>query len=104
MNREQRRKMIKKYGNDVVDRFIHPEKPQEIPEGQKVMLNYSKITGRKDYPHLQERYKAFVEEHRNDILTVEHDKMRNDNALVCLAEDPGEVKWLWGVGDLEVIS
>lgn len=103
MNREQRRRMVKKYGNDVADRFINPEKPQEIPERQKVRLNYSKITGRKDYPRMQDRYRVFVEEHQNDVFTVEYDKTRKDNTFVCLAEDPGEVKWLWWAGDLEVV-
>ena len=47
----------------------------------------------------------FVEENKGKELTVEYDERFKDRPLiVCLKEDPSEVKWLFSVLDLEVVK
>ena len=110
MNREQRRLLkrkgkAKEYMNNLVNKFLSKDTAPFMREGTKVRLNYEKIIGDTDYPRKVERYKQFVESNRGAVFTVEYDpRHTNRPSLVCLAEDPSEVKWLWFTGDLEVVK
>lgn len=77
-----------------------------LPEGTKVMLNYTNITTEPDYKNKVEGYREFVENNKDKIFTVQYDeKYRNKPVLVSLAEDTNEIKWLWHCeSDLIVIN
>lgn len=74
-----------------------------LPEGTKVKLDYDRIMS---HPTSQsELYLQFVEEHKMDILTVEHDPKYGKNPqLVTLKEDTGPIKWIFDISDLEVVE
>lgn len=105
MNREQRRNLAKKTGlsQKIVNAFLGRSKPDSpvLREGQKVRLNYERITGGADYDRLVDRYKAFVEAHRDDVFTVKYDKRHKDGVMVCFKEDK---TWLWHASDLVVVA
>ena len=80
-----------------------------LPEGTKVKLNYDRIISsvNQDDPTSShsELYLQFVEEHKMDILTVEHDPKYGKNPrLVTLKEDDGPMKWIFDISDLEVVE
>ena len=76
-----------------------------IPEGAKVRLRYDRIHGSEKWNDLSQRYKDFIEENKGKEFTVEYDERFKDRPLVvCLKEDPSEVKWLFSVLDLEVVK
>lgn len=113
VNREQRRIAQKKTGLSsdeikTVEKFMSQGTPLDvptIPEGAKVKINVDRIYTQKDFARLQPRYRKFVQEARDKVYTVEYDPERRDRpSLVCLVEDPSEVKWLWHVSDLEVVA
>jgi hypothetical protein len=59
----------------------------------------------KDFASMQTKWRKFVQEHRDTVFTVEYDPKFGDTpSLVQLAEDPNEIKFLWHVGDLEVVA
>ena len=74
-----------------------------LPEGTKVKLDYDRIMS---HPTSKsELYLQFIEDHKMDILTVEHDPKYGENPqLVTLKEDEGEVKWIFDISDLEVVE
>jgi hypothetical protein len=74
-----------------------------LPEGTKVKLDYDRIMS---HPASKsELYLQFIEDHKMDILTVEHDPKYGENPqLVTLKEDEGEVKWIFDISDLEVVE
>ena len=74
-----------------------------LPEGTKVKLDYDRIMS---HPTSQsELYLQFVEDHKMDILTVEHDPKYGKNPqLVTLKEDDGPIKWIFDISDLEVVD
>jgi ribosomal protein L2 len=117
MNREQRRAMQKKTGLSfdeikAVENLAEIKAGQgtpldfpTIPEGTKVRINTDRIFKQKDFARLQPSYRKIVQESRDKVYTVEYDPERRDRpSLVCLKEDPSEIKWLWHVSDLEVVA
>ena len=73
-----------------------------LPTGQKVKLKVDRILEKKN--ELSERYIQFIEENKDKVLTVERDPNKDDEAqVVCLKEDPNEVKWLFHYSDLELV-
>lgn len=118
MNREQRRIAQKKTGLSAdkiksVEEFVEavkaghgtPLAPETIPEGSKVKINVDRIFKQKDFASLQPRYRKFVQESRDKVFTVIYDPERTDRpSLVCLVEDPSEIKFLWSIYDLEVVA
>jgi hypothetical protein len=114
MNREQRRTYAKKLrsngiSNETVSNIARlKRKLDSVPwmaEGEKVRLNMKSILADKDYEKKQDKWKQFVQDNKDTIFTVEWDAKHRDNpVLVCLKEDPSPVKWLWWVGDLEVVK
>jgi hypothetical protein len=82
-----------------------PLETPTIPEGTKVKINVDKIFKEKGFADRMPRFRKFVQEARDKIFTVEYDPEHRDRpTLVCLKEDPSEVKWLWYIGDLEVVE
>ena len=78
---------------------------ETLPEGQKVKLNLSRIYASPDFASRTAHYRKFVQESGDKIFTVQHDpRFGNESSLVCLAEDPAEIKWLWHISDLEVVA
>ena len=112
MNRAQNRKIkraiISKGGNPLLAEFYQKMQKRKLPEnafaeGDKVKLNIPLITGHPDYERLTERYRNFIENHKDDIFTVVFDKNRQVNpSLVCLKEDSDG--WLFWTGDLIKVS
>lgn len=70
-----------------------------IHEGDKVMLNISRITSRKDYHRMQAGYKKFIEESGEKIYTAHCVRPKSDgfSVLIELKENP---KWLFVQDDL----
>lgn len=107
MNRAQRRKqekflrhhgLGKQEAKYAVERyFTH----QELEDGQKVRLNYELMIRHPDYKNQPQEFKDFVEEHKNDILTVEWNKEKveldafDKKMNVNLSEDTSDPKWLF---------
>ncbi len=113
MNREQRRVVQKKTGASAnmikaAEKLTSQGTPLEtptIPEGTKVKINVDKIFSETGFADRMPRFRQFVQESRDKIFTVEYDPEHRDRpTLVCLKEDPSEVKWLWYIGDLEVVE
>lgn len=72
-------------------------------EGSKVKLNYERIMENKD--DKSELYLKFVEDHKDDVLTVKYDEHHKENPTVfCLEEDENESKWLFDISDLILIE
>ena len=74
-----------------------------ITEGSKVKLKYDRIMENKQGK--SENYLKFVEEHKDDIMTIQYDEKHKVNPTVfCLEEDTNPAKWLFDISDLEVIE
>ena len=107
-NRKERRALAKKLKitpqklNELLQVQIENIAIDYLPNGQKVKLKADKILERKE--ELSEKFIQFVEEHKDDILTVERDPSKDEDAqVVCLKEDTNEVKWLFHYADLELV-
>lgn len=74
-----------------------PSPPQEITEGDKVMLNTELIKARKNYSRMAEHYREFVEGNEGTVFTA-HVEREN---MVSMAEEP---RWLFWSGDLIKVS
>lgn len=112
MNREEKRKyeqQLKARGassNDIRKALLIREYMAlrtRLHEGDKVKLDVQKIRDSPDWRKYSERYKQFVEENEDKIFTVEYDE-KHSSAVVCLKEDPSEVKWLWWEGNLVKVT
>lgn len=106
-NREQKRALAKRFNMTVAQIEQLFEKAtvdyhfDTYPEGSKVKLKYDEIM---ENSH-SELYTKFVEDHKDDILTVEYDPQYGPTpSIVCLAEDTGEVKWTFHINELELID
>lgn len=76
-----------------------------IPEGSKVKFRIDKMKAHPDWNKLEENYRNFVETNVNTVFTVEYDEQYLYEPLwVCLAEDSNPIKWLFYIGDLQVIE
>lgn len=109
MNREQRRryaKELKKMGANQgeIKRYDDMLKTaSNFAEGDKVTINYDKITSETGYELRTENYRTFVENNKDTIFTIEYDKKfkgSGNQILVTFAEDETKPKWLWYVDDL----
>ncbi len=72
--------------------FINIELDEPIPEGTEVKLNYDVITKRPTYPRLSQKYKDFIEAHKDEVLHTTDENAKK--GYVCLVEDPDKL-WLW---------
>ena len=107
MNREQKRAQIRQLqkkgmkkadAERLVNHFVDSLK---LEEGATVKLNYELMTSLPDWKNQREEYKAWVEAHKDEYLTVEWDARRKEidardkKIMVCLKEDETEPKWLF---------
>ena len=114
MNRNDKRKFEKElkakgYKHNEIEKMILIKEIMDnkkyLQEGQKVKLNLDKIKSHPDYNKLTEKYKIWVEDHKDDIFTVTYDKKYQINpVLVCLEEDENIPRWLFYEGELTVIK
>lgn len=78
---------------------------KELPEGTLVKLDYKKLCGQPNWDRLNPAYTAWVESHKNSILTVQYDnKPRKNHYLVTFKEITEEPRWLFAVDDLIVVE
>ena len=109
LNRNDKRQLAKKYGLTMamVDKIFKDATIQNVyetfTEGSKVKLNYERIM--ENTEGKSELYLKFVEEHKDDILTIEYDENHKDSPTIfCLAEDTNPVKWLFDISDLTLVE
>ena len=107
-NRKERRALAKRLKisneklNELLQIQIENVSIDYLPTGQKVKLKVDQILEKRE--ELSEKYIQFIEENRDKILTVERDPNKDEEAqVVCLQEDPNEVKWLFHYTDLELV-
>lgn len=114
MNREEKRRTTKKLKdkgyskNDIAAMLAYKEIIKNsivILEGQRVKLNIELIKSDVNYPRKTDKYKDWIDKHKDDIFTAEYDLRHLDKPnLVCLAEDTTNPRWLIFTGDLTVIT
>lgn len=107
MNREQKRAQIKQLQKKgmkkseaarLVNQFADS---LQLEEGATVKLNYDLMTSLPDWNNQREEYKAWVEAHKDEYMTVEWDARRKEantrdkKIMVCLKEDETDPKWLF---------
>ena len=109
LSRADKRAIAKRYGLSMkdVERIFKDATIKNVYEtfieGSKVKLNYERIMENTDGK--SELYLQFVEEHKDDIMTIEYDAKHQDSPTIfCLAEDTNPVKWLFDISDLELIE
>jgi len=76
-----------------------------LPTGQKVRLKAEQILAHKnDY---SKEYIEFVEKHKDDILTVERDPNKEEDARVVTLQEQNDVsieaRFLFDYADLEIV-
>lgn len=109
MNREQRRHPSKISLDDRIKSAVESLQKKEknsiiIPEGIKVKLNIDRIKKDVNYPRLTDKYKIWVDNHADEVFTVEYDEKHQENpTLVCFKEDTSKPKWLFWTGDLTIL-
>lgn len=119
MNRVQKRQFTKNMRNKgkteqeiddmielmgAINKVSNETTVDSIPEGTKVKLNIEKIKSNVDYKAKVEKYKQFVDDNSDNILTVESGLSSNNEKLkylFCFKEDTSDQKWLFH--DSEVI-
>lgn len=116
MNREQKRKFkkqLKKAKNSSMNLRLPINKVStsvnreglSIPEGTRVKFNIQKMKLHPEWKTLAQEYREFVEQNVNKVFTVEYDEQYPYEPLwICLAEDPNPIKWLFYIGDLQVVE
>ena len=116
MNRAERRATVKKLTKNGVTRasaetFVkrmndRTQNPVTTWEGEKVKLDYNRISTYPDWPEMRKEYREWVTTHKDDVFTVEFDpvkkkaKSQNVNKVVQFVEDTTSPKWLFFAGDL----
>ena len=109
MSRADKRAIAKRYGLSMkdVERIFKDATIQHVyetfTEGSKVKLNYDRIM--ENTEGKSELYLKFVEEHKDEIMTIEYDENHKTSPTIfCLAEDTNSVKWLFDISDLELVE
>lgn len=109
LTRAEKRSIAKRYGltmaavekifKDATIKHVY----ETFTEGTKVKLNYDRIMKNKEGK--SELYLKFVEEHKDEVLTIEYDNNHKDSPTIfCLKEDTNEVKWLFDISDLTLVE
>ena len=81
------------------------ERQVNITPGTKVKINAQQIQSYPGYTKMREEYKAYVEEHKDDVFTAIADAKHPDMKTMCVfEEDETDPKWLWWLGDLIVVG
>ena len=109
MSRADKRAIAKKYGltMSMVEKIFKDATIRNVyetfTEGTKVKLNYDRIM--ENTEGKSELYLQFVEEHKDDVMTIEYDENHKDSPSVfCLQEDTNPVKWLFDISDLTLVE
>ena len=109
LTRAEKRSIAKRYGltmaavekifKDATIKHVY----ETFTEGTKVKLNYDRIMENKEGK--SELYLKFVEEHKDEVLTIEYDNNHKDSPTIfCLKEDTNKVKWLFDISDLTLVE
>lgn len=124
MNRSQKRLFIKKlklkgFSEKDIETLLKIEEMktfvnEEFFEGEKVKLKYDEIVDHPDFKKNKNskedhiiRYQKFIEDHKNEVLTVKYDKNHiNHPSLIVFEEDDNEddYKWLMWTGYLQKVK
>lgn len=95
-------KLTRKMTSKIVKEYI--KQKNSIPNGTQVKLNLSAIQKDPNYQRKSDKWKAWIEQHKEEIFTVEYDpKFGDQPKVVTLKEDTSDPKWLWFIGDLDVL-
>lgn len=106
MNRENRRALRKKLRDkkartltsDVLG-ALGDKINDVIRDGDLVTLNVKQIVGRKDYSHMQEWYRKFVESSHGKVF-VAHPHHKRPDGFSATIELEGVENWIFWYGDL----
>ena len=109
LSRADKRSIAKRYGLSMkdVERIFKDATIKNVyetfTEGSKVKLNYDRIM--ESTEGKSELYLKFVEDHKDDILTIKYDENHKDSpSIFCLQEDTNPVKWLFDISDLTLVE
>jgi hypothetical protein len=109
LNRAEKRSIAKRYGLSMqdVERIFKDATIQNVYEtfieGSKVKLDYDRIM--ENTEGKSELYLKFVEEHKDDVMTIVYDENHKDSPSVfCLEEDTNPVKWLFDISELILVE
>lgn len=109
MNRADKRALAKRFNipMNLVEKIFQDATIQNVYEtyleGSKVKLNYERIMGNTEGK--SELYLKFVEDHKDDIMTIQYDENHKDSPTIfCLEEDTNPAKWLFDISDLILIE
>lgn len=109
MNRADKRALAKRFNipMNLVEKIFQDATIQNVYEtyleGSKVKLNYERIIGNTEGK--SELYLKFVEDHKDDIMTIQYDENHKDSPTIfCLEEDTNPAKWLFDISDLILIE
>lgn len=109
LSRADKRAIAKRYGlsmsavekifKDATMKYVY----ETFTEGSKVKLNYDRIM--ENTEGKSELYLKFVEEHKDETMTIEYDDNHKDSPTIfCLKEDTNQVKWLFDISDLILVE
>lgn len=94
--------LTRKITSKIVKEYI--QQKNSISNGTQVKLNLSAIQKDPNYQRKSDKWKAWIEQHKEEIFTVEYDpKFGDQPKVVTLKEDTSDPKWLWFIGDLDVL-
>lgn len=94
--------LTRKMTSKIVKEYI--KQKNGILNGTQVKLNLSAIQKDPNYQRKSDKWKAWIEQHKEEIFTVEYDpKFGDQPKVVTLKEDTSDPKWLWFIGDLDVL-
>ena len=109
MNRADKRALAKRLNipMNLVEKIFQDATIQNVYEtyleGSKVKLNYERIM--ENTEGKSELYLKFVEDHKDDIMTIQYDENHKDSPTIfCLEEDKNPAKWLFDISDLILIE
>lgn len=117
MNRDQKKQIAKavrkKHGKAIsrkqaaqlvnaVDLIV---KASDVQEGDKVKLDYDKISSSKRWEQHSSPYREFVEANKDKVFTVEpNDRDANWGSIFQFVEDTTNPKWLFWGGHLKKVE
>ena len=106
MNRENRRALRKKLRDKKARTLasnvlgaLGDKVNDVIRDGDLVTLNVEQIVGRKDYSHMQEGYRRFVEASNGKVF-VAHPHHERPDGFSATIELEGVENWIFWYGDL----
>lgn len=84
---------------------IANSKHEYLKEGEKVKIDYKKITESPNFKNSQKEYIEWIENNKENVFTVEYDENHKKNpVLIQLKEDTTVPKWLFWEGYLKRIE